>query len=445
MRTKRVNDAPLSFSPSEPAGVWAKSYEIKLLTPMVGGGVTNWQVDRAQPIRASEIKHHLRFWWRTMQDPATSIEELRKYESRLFGDTEGASSVRLMIEQESAKDAQLLQLQIGGNGRCYDWKGLPGYVLFPLLGQKDAQKMRITNFTLLKEYSFTLRLTCPFTEKTAIENAAILWLLFGGLGARTRRGAGSIWCPEVNNQFASETVLSFLRNVVPARDIKSARPSSAFPVLSGGRLAISPIEQMDATAAWEALLGLGNQGWARNPPGYGDFRQGRNLARGPGAGRPGRSRWPEADALRTMCKTWSPTHKPRPDPGEWYPRAAYGLPVQFRFNRDPAHGGDPAEPDGDFSLLPVDTNRTIMDRWPSPFILKIVQAGGRLLEVGLLLNQQMPDICCNRDLRPGGIQNSAQPGEHSGKKLPYDFPIPAGHPHDGLFAQLFRGVTPYDL
>jgi CRISPR-associated protein Cmr1 len=464
MRTQRIIETPLAFTPSGLLDEWSESYAISLLTPMIGGGTESWKVDPAQPIRASEIKQQLRFWWRTMQDPATQIPELLAEESALFGDTKGVSKVRLMIDRK-AKDAELLQLAIGANGRCEDWKGLPGYVLFPLLGKRN------TNFSLLKAYSFTLRFACPPDQKTKIENAVTLWLLFGGLGARTRRGAGSLWCPAVNDHFkAPGEILAFLRKMTPAAPAVAGVESPAFPVLSGGRLVMNSIKQTEPTTAWNALLGLGDNGYTKNPPGYGDLRQGRNLARSPGGARPGRSHWPEADSLRTMSATHSPTHTPRPNSGEWFPRAAYGLPLQFSFNRNPQHGGHLAEPEGLFELLPIDSKKEKMDRWPSPLILKIARVGGSLFEVALLLNQRLPDIYCKRNCEKPSQPNfkseniilpSAQPGAHVGKKLPpvkipgassgapepprENFPIAPGHPHDGLFAKLFPKTKVHDL
>ena len=41
-------------------------FDLKLITPMMGGGVSKACVDGLKPIRESEVKHHLRWWWRRL-------------------------------------------------------------------------------------------------------------------------------------------------------------------------------------------------------------------------------------------------------------------------------------------------------------------------------------------------------------------------------------------
>jgi CRISPR/Cas system CMR-associated protein Cmr1 (group 7 of RAMP superfamily) len=43
---------------------------IRLTTPMLGGGVESLKIDHGMLIRAASIRGHLRFWWRTFQDCA---------------------------------------------------------------------------------------------------------------------------------------------------------------------------------------------------------------------------------------------------------------------------------------------------------------------------------------------------------------------------------------
>ncbi|MEM3342380.1 MAG: type III-B CRISPR module RAMP protein Cmr1, partial [Thermoplasmata archaeon] len=79
-----------------------EEYEIELITPMVGGGVEAGEVDPEMPVRASEIKGHLRFWWRVWKGGAFSkTEEMFKEESKIWGSTENPSSVILNVERLS--------------------------------------------------------------------------------------------------------------------------------------------------------------------------------------------------------------------------------------------------------------------------------------------------------------------------------------------------------
>jgi hypothetical protein len=43
-----------------------KQYTIEIVTPMFGGGAKAGIVDEKMPIRVTEIRGHLRFWWRLL-------------------------------------------------------------------------------------------------------------------------------------------------------------------------------------------------------------------------------------------------------------------------------------------------------------------------------------------------------------------------------------------
>lgn len=435
MRTKPVSASALSFAPR--ANRPPLDYSVELITPMIGGGSQSWQADRAQPVRTSEIKQQIRFWWRALQAPATSTEDLFKKEKAVFGDISLASPVRVSIQHSQTGKAQFREIrrsEIGDGAR-----GLPKYVLFPLTNQKDASNNYVDRFVIVEKLSFDLNVECRLPSGPAHEElrqAIELWLLFGGLGARTRRGAGSLYCPALHGSLADErSLLERLRQMLPA-DTGSSAPA-AFPVLRGARLVLRRVASgLSAADAWDRLLGLHDP--VLSPPGYGDFRQGKDLGRARGTHRPGPSHWPEADTIRRLPNSSYGRHKPRPLPGDWLPRAAYGLPVLFKFNTnpDPNHGGDPLDPRGEILLLP-DENGENVERWPSPLFLKIIRLGDGLHQLGLLLNHRMPDLRWKRKRAISTVARPAHPESHAGKKLPPKFPIPAGHPHDGLFATLF--------
>jgi CRISPR-associated protein Cmr1 len=74
-------------------------------------------------------------------------------------------------------------------------------------------------------------------------------------------------------------------------------------------------------------------------------------------------------------------HEPKHPAGNWFPRGAYGLPIQTEFKN--AKG----DPYGKFFLLPQGK-----ERWPSPVILKVIKLGPEhLLRTCLILNQALPE------------------------------------------------------
>ena len=162
----------------------------------------------------------------------------------------------------------------------------------------------------------------------AVEPAVWAWVNFGGLGGRTRRGCGTVFC----KGFGPASVTSidkWYRERVPAisygvRDWPTM-PTHFLCQPSLGR----PLEQ------WNRVIGL-----------LRDFRQksgaGLGHPRPPG---PDRSWYPEPDTIRRITDQHSPGHdpklhlsdgKPLPD---GFPRAEFGLPIVFKFIDD--REGDP--------------------------------------------------------------------------------------------------------
>ena len=80
--------------------------EYELITPLFGGGAENKKADEVSVIRATEIRGHLRFWWRaTRGGQFSTIEELKKHEDAIFGSTEenSALQIELCLEEDYAK------------------------------------------------------------------------------------------------------------------------------------------------------------------------------------------------------------------------------------------------------------------------------------------------------------------------------------------------------
>ena len=94
-----------------------------------------------------------------------------------------------------------------------------------------------------------------------------------------------------------------------------------------------------------------------------DFRQAPNIGRNPGqqTNRPGRSRFPEPDALRRIQRKHHSNHAPEHPAGNIFPRAVFGLPILFHF----VGGGEPT----DTMLQPTEG-----ERLASPLILRPVFA-----------------------------------------------------------------------
>lgn len=313
-----------------------------LVTPMYGGGVTAGSVDWALPIRPTAVRGQLRFWWRLLQGASGHGEEsgdsrrLFETETALWGGISStgpqASKVTLRVEAEPVDSSKLVT-----------WRGDNStYPVYALILEQNADPPRL----LSENYRFRLRLS--FTphvtseQREQVIEAVRWWASFGGVGARTRRGLGAV-------QVTCESA--------------GLRPVSVQQIKTqGGCLVVGRQTSHDAVTAWRAAVEALQR-----------FRQGSDFARNPGHdNRPGRTRWPEADAIRRRTGKAASGHQPQHPVQDYYPRAALGLPIVFHFK----NSDDP----GDHTLNPVG-----QDRMASPLILRSWFDGERWRPAALLL------------------------------------------------------------
>lgn len=152
--------------------------EFQIITPLFLGGADPKHCE----LRPSTLKGALVFWWRSLQK-AESHEELRKRETELFGGSEtGRSRLSLDVRWKPGYGFDSnLTLE---SGRAY------------LAGQGLWNIDRLTRGFAKPGGSFTVRAVLKQAENSQdladILNAFRALGLCGGLGARSRRGFGSL-------------------------------------------------------------------------------------------------------------------------------------------------------------------------------------------------------------------------------------------------------------
>ena len=347
----------------------AVRYECTLVTPMYGGGVKAGQVDSGMPIRATAIRGQLRRWWRLLNRQAANgsrldSKALFEAERQIWGglgdaDSLAASkvSVRVSARPATTRDLQpaaTYTLQ-GGRLRGPEFGALPGYVLFPAQGKSERGQITEQPKDLLKEgLGFTLSVhfdpSLAQTQREQVLAALRWWASFGGVGARTRRGCGAVQVKD-----AQGNILFVDREEVARQK---------WTLVLGG-----PCN--DAMSAWKQAADV-----------LRDYRQKPGFARNPGSGnRPGRSRWPEPDAIRRLTGDHASPHAPEHPAGNVFPRAAFGLPIitHFKQERDWARQ-DPQ----DTTLKPIPGGSgKPAERMASPLILRPYH-NGRGWQAGVL-------------------------------------------------------------
>lgn len=416
MRKKQVTDLPDRLVVPDALERVTRRFEFEIITPMFGGDATSWQLDKVNPVRAQSIKGQLRFWWRTMQNEPDHDRLLHR-ENELWGGVTGNE------DGSRIKSPASLSVQVTVNPRWHqfmlDEKGfavkedlIPKYVSFPVTDR--LKKGEIINYVSTMEFRLTL--TCNRDLESEMLNTLTLWTLFGGVGARTRRGTGSLYCQELLERFDSDAaIMNFIKL------FSQKRTALAYPTLAGARLYATDANEGTAAEAWKSLLSQ-----------YGKFRQQRT----PNHPKPGRSYWPEPDAIRRLTGKHA-KHAPVHPDGIWFPRAAFGLPVIFRF-QDPRGTGDP---DGQFSLEPDGGTGS---RFPSTTILKAIRlASGRVIKVMLVLGQRFPErLQLKGSGGPFRLDDTAMPRHAAGKTMVTQDPLKGRTIHGVLADHLkLREVT----
>lgn len=341
--------------------------EYELITPLFGGGVEPATADAVTVIRGSSIRGQLRFWWRATCGGqfGGNFQKMKEAEDELWGaastpkETSDSRprTVQLYVEiinrgkpLSQVKDRQGRQVRFSAPSSPY------GYVAFPLQDKPQSY--------VLEGVSFSLHLEFPLAHQSEIESTLWAWETFGGIGARTRRGFGSLRCVGINKvEVPLPESGQFRANLLKALEqhVSTGTWPKDVPHLSRNRSNFRVVpENGDALRAWRMLIEK-----------LRTFRQART-----GNGR-GRSRWPEPDAIRRRFPGLRSVHSEPVSNLDRFPRAEFGLPIIFDFKQG---DGDPART----TLQGADH-----DRLASPLVIRPVACAGNR-SVGLALILEAP-------------------------------------------------------
>lgn len=343
----------------------------RLITPLFGGGVETQEADPITVVRATEVRGHLRFWWRAVNaNRFQDVDTLRKRECEVWGSTDIPSAVQIDLPKPGYRtgvdEIAFRVREINGKLKTVTSPKVAEYAAFPLLPDKDEQRQKgwISESVRL-DVEFSLRLTFPEGAKNDVQGALWAWQTFGGIGARTRRGFGALQRLDKESLQPSE-VEGDIRETLARL---TSRPGSSFgvPSLSSGlRLKLTrPYD--DPIDAWKHLISR-----------LFKFRQNRY------ENKYGLSKWPEANEIRRLhgVQTMLPDGESNARLIQAFPRAAFGLPIIFHMPHDDDIQGDltlEGEPDLDLGKK--------YDRLASPLILRpLACAGGKYVGLAAILD-----------------------------------------------------------
>ena len=414
MRKRSDSSPPKEVTHIPLAAIIKQERKYQLITPLYGGGVEPTKPDPITVVRATEIRGHLRFWWRAYHaGKYANLVSLREAEDKLWG---SAAKKEEKKQDEQSKEAQdqgqdtkeklkpTVQMEIrvdkqGSDINAYSVVGrrnnkgvikynvresrpVPLYAVFPL--QPEQEKLNTWNPATDKEKQvrdgvfFTLTIYFPEEKKDEVEAALWAWETFGGLGARTRRGFGALRLLYIDGK--ANTDLPDLNTQTPENWIKEKLKKlhaegtypAGMPRLTSRLLFTVTSSASDAKIVWYELIK--------------QLRNYRQQRQGVDPTHPGRSIWPEPSEICRFTDQSLPAHKmpPIPDPPiHKFPRAVFGLPIIFQFKNRDKYNPTNKEADPRNTVLRLDTS----ERLASPLILKpLACQNGRYVGLAAILD-----------------------------------------------------------
>lgn len=151
-------------------------------TPMFLSGADQKEAE----LRVPSIKGALRFWWRALAyyEVQGNIKELRENEADIFGDTKRQSNILLSIGNNKNICERNTKEQF--QWKVSDWRSYVGYGLTEKASRKYIEPASSMIYLNVHERKLTQ------DQRGSVVRAIKVMGLFGGLGARSRKGWGSL-------------------------------------------------------------------------------------------------------------------------------------------------------------------------------------------------------------------------------------------------------------
>lgn len=166
-----------------------REYECEVVTPLFLGGADPKEAE----LRAPPVKAAMRFWWRALYEGG-NVEQMAKDESAIFGSTEKKSVVSVQLSADMAKTVPNdlpKGWPIPVEGKTFN-AYIIEYLAFGLLDPK--LKPKYIRKHIEEESRFKIIVTFPKHAEDDVVSAMKSLISFGGLGARSRNGFGSLHC-----------------------------------------------------------------------------------------------------------------------------------------------------------------------------------------------------------------------------------------------------------
>ena len=168
---------------------------LKLVSPAFLAGAKQGKEDCS--LRPATLRGLLRWWWRTLHSGYLDVAGLRRLEGRLWGTTERGGLISVEVEPLGVGTPKEMRVEsLRGE------KPARSYLAYGMEGNPNPRSPKPARFYLEAGTEWRIRIVGK--ERQATEQAvAALWMLcsFGGIGAKARRGFGSLESSEVLRRF----------------------------------------------------------------------------------------------------------------------------------------------------------------------------------------------------------------------------------------------------
>ncbi|NMB63518.1 MAG: type III-B CRISPR module RAMP protein Cmr1, partial [Spirochaetes bacterium] len=187
----------MAFYIEKHCGRIKRSYLIEVVTPLFISGADT----QISELRASSLKGLLRFWWRAI-NPINDLNNSQNKEGKIFGSTMNDSSCKssfsLMIEPKEVKIEQ--NMPKGKMVAVNSSKKQFNIDIFTYLGIGiyDPKTRQWARKNIAPGSTFIIHCTYDSESiKDEIEKALSALIHYGGLGAKSRNGFGSLFSKDV--------------------------------------------------------------------------------------------------------------------------------------------------------------------------------------------------------------------------------------------------------
>jgi len=171
--------------------------ELEFLTPAFLGGA-----DQSAELRAAPFKAALRWWWRALYgNEFKDSQTLLKEETKLFGSTDAASKIRILLSVSGSLQTAKTDFPKGKKVPVKSFQiNILDYLAYGLYQYVKGAGNQYNRNYIKPSQKFNFSVYVPDSEKDKIATCLQALLNFGGVGSRSRNGFGCMAAVSKNFQ-----------------------------------------------------------------------------------------------------------------------------------------------------------------------------------------------------------------------------------------------------